>query len=831
MKKWLIFVLLGVLVPISLNAQNISVASFKLLENDLTANTHGTMVLDQNGEVAALIKIVTSEKGFVFDGGMVGITNVKQEVGEVWVYVPHGIKKITIRHEQLGVLRDYFFSVPIEKARTYEMVLTTGKVETVVTHSANKQYVMFTVNPTNAIVELDGQPLTVNENGYVEKSMPYGTYSYRVYCANYHTEAGIVEVTAQGKVKVGVTLSPNYGWIDLTGAEELHGANIYIDNEHVGQLPLKSNALKSGAHQVKALKSLYKPYEQMVVVNDGETTSLDVKMLPNFANVTFKTDVGSEIWIDDKLHGRGQCTVCLEMGRYTVHVKRESHRTVSDVVLINEPGARIVQLPSPLPICGVVDITSTPSEAIVYIDDVKVGETPLIKSDVLIGSRKITFEKEGYELVEKVIDVTQNLENALSVTLEEKKSVYVGRGNSVYPSWMSGLADKGLWLGVSPPTEDRVAARDLAIQNAVLYYLYANGGGEITFRCSQEVTERNQGEKLSFESNSAEALWVVLDKFSVRVVNEYYNKRGEYFVACDLKQGKDTENALFITRIWTENEQANLQRETTLAGSVQCKVVSRIDGQELSASLEVTYGNEGVSYAMSSGEVIFADSHNWKYPNMQLAVVPEAYGYEFPAGQSLGVSQMACLVLSPLVSDKVNVTSVSSMLETESEETAFFVSDISAKGQIVGLGTTFYGINKSMLNVAIKDNSVKMKSWDLDNSERFTVCDGTSDTQNNRPLSLAKLNAYYGAMVCLASQKSFSKDSMNRSEVESLGRTLNQSIIDCYSIDWGYQETSEGSLVRVKVGIDEMEKQERLKEAMEESLRENPLNIPDDFSF
>ena len=68
----IVFALL-VLCGAIVSAQNISVASFKLLENDLTANAHGTMVRDQNGEVAALIKIVTTEKGFVFDGGMVGI--------------------------------------------------------------------------------------------------------------------------------------------------------------------------------------------------------------------------------------------------------------------------------------------------------------------------------------------------------------------------------------------------------------------------------------------------------------------------------------------------------------------------------------------------------------------------------------------------------------------------------------------------------------------------------------------------------------------------------------------------------------------------------------
>ena len=132
-------------LPLIVKAQNISVASFKLLENDLTANTTGTTERDQNGEVAALIKVVTTEQGFVFDGGMTGIVKTKQGVGEIWVYVPHGIRRITVQHPQLGVLRDYYFPISIEIGKTYEMKLTTGKVETIVTRSINKQFVIFNV--------------------------------------------------------------------------------------------------------------------------------------------------------------------------------------------------------------------------------------------------------------------------------------------------------------------------------------------------------------------------------------------------------------------------------------------------------------------------------------------------------------------------------------------------------------------------------------------------------------------------------------------------------------------------------------------------------------
>ena len=421
MNRKLISVFLLLVCSISaLSAQDISVSSFRALENDLTANTHGTMEKDFNGETAALIKVMTTEQGFAFDGGMVGIVKTKQGIGEIWVYVPHGIKKITIQHPQLGVLRDYFFPISIEKARTYEMKLTTGTVTTTVSRSASKQYVMFNVSPATAIVELDGMPLEVID-GYAEKSMAYGTYDYRVSCANYHTEAGKLTVSSAGKVEKTIALRPNFGWIDFRGATDYHGAHVYIDGERIGQLPLKSDVLKSGTYKVKVLKPLYKPFEQLVTVTDNNTTSLDVTLVPNFANITLTTDAESEIWVDGRQRGKGKCTLNLELGEYTVEVKRPSHRAVSDVIAVSDIVARTIQLPSPTPIYGIMDISSTPSRATVLIDGVEVGQTPLILDNVLVGERKVTLKKEGYEPYEKTVTLTENADHTLAATLEVEK--------------------------------------------------------------------------------------------------------------------------------------------------------------------------------------------------------------------------------------------------------------------------------------------------------------------------------------------------------------------------------------------------------------------------
>ena len=526
MRKGLLMLML--LMGTALSAQEIGVASFKLLENDLTANTTGTMERDQNGEVAALIKVVTTGQGFAFDGGMTGIVGTKQEIGEVWVYVPHGIKRITIRHPQLGVLRDYYFPVPIEKARTYEMKLTTGRVETIVTHTVNKQYVVFNVEPTNAVVELGDEMLTVDSEGYATKGVPYGTYSYRVSCANYYTEAGQVTVTKEQQAEVNVKLRPNFGWIQLDAAEELHGAYVYIDNERVGQLPLVAEGGKPGEHRVKIVKPLYKTYNQQVTVAENDTTVLNVEMIPNFARVTVvSTDEQGEIWIDGQKKGVGKWIGGLETGEYKVEVRRESHRPVSDVLYINDLGERTFRVGAPVPIYTSIEIASRPSKATVYMDGKKIGETPLIKNGVLIGKHQVVFKKEGYLTVEKTVDLKENVENMVQADMVKGQDAPAVDGGSQQTAQQEQSAAK------------QGAGWRVILGAGAGYLPYGlNYGAELgigynRFALTAEVKNHLMGEytaysgKAGYEEGAAETSAVELLRFGAKL--SYSLPLGKYF--------------------------------------------------------------------------------------------------------------------------------------------------------------------------------------------------------------------------------------------------------------------------------------------------------------
>ena len=150
-RRFFNLLLLFLLATFGVSAQ-IAVASFSLLENDLTAISSGTMVMDQNGDKCALIKVETTQKGFTFNAGQLGVTKTVQQVGEIWVYVPAGVRRITISHPQLGILRDYDLGMSVQKAKTYLLKLTTGTVTTIVEESLQSQYLVFTVSPADAIV-------------------------------------------------------------------------------------------------------------------------------------------------------------------------------------------------------------------------------------------------------------------------------------------------------------------------------------------------------------------------------------------------------------------------------------------------------------------------------------------------------------------------------------------------------------------------------------------------------------------------------------------------------------------------------------------------------
>ncbi len=429
-RRLLTQLLLLMALPVAAQAQTstltspstMSVRSFTLLESDLTAQNRTTMVLDQNGDKCALIRIQTTQKGFSFDVGSAGVQKVEDNhVAEVWVYVPFGVRHISIRHPQLGSLR-YDFPINIQKARTYEMVLSAGQVQTIVQQDLGGSYFVMNVAPANAIVVVDDAEQVVEE-GVVSMFLTYGRHSYRVSSPLYQSEAGNIEIGLEKKT-LDISLKPDYGQLEISTTPE-NGARVYIDGSETpaGTTPFTTDRLPSGEHTLRLQLAQYESRTMQVTLpSDGSTQPLSVALTPTYGILNIKAPQGCHIYVNNEDKGADFWSGRLSAGPYVVEARRASHRSTSQRVDVVRGEEQRIELAAPTPIYGSLNVSSKPVGAEVYLDGTKLGTTPDIFRNVLEGTHSIELRKPGFAAYTEQVTITEGKVSDLSATLsaEEK---------------------------------------------------------------------------------------------------------------------------------------------------------------------------------------------------------------------------------------------------------------------------------------------------------------------------------------------------------------------------------------------------------------------------
>jgi hypothetical protein len=409
-----------------LKAQNISVRSFQALPNDQTARVTDP-VTDQNGEKCALIKVVTNQSGFVWEGGMLGITKTVKKTGEYWVYVPRGSKRITVKHKQLGVLRDYIYPEAIREATVYEMVLTTAEVKTIVEErKIPSRWLVIKSEPSGARVFVNDK---LAGNTPFQRKYKKGNYTYRVEKKLYHPAAGKVSLQA-GKRKLNVRLEPRFGRLEVTSVPE-EGMMIYLDDRKTGKrTPATLEKIASGRHIIELQSQWYQPQGKQVTVSDAQTSRVQFEMEPVFAEVSVKTQPPASIFVDDQRMGEGSWNGRLREGIYTIKADKERYHSQSRQleIVTGEKENLSFELEGRT---GSADVITTPLDAVVYLNGQKQGTSPITLDDLLIGRHNLTIRKEGYEAFDKSIDIVENQTVTIEPGLQKEQKPQRSRSEYV----------------------------------------------------------------------------------------------------------------------------------------------------------------------------------------------------------------------------------------------------------------------------------------------------------------------------------------------------------------------------------------------------------------
>lgn len=427
-----LLILLSLYACAYVSAQNLSVESFRILPNDLTANTYGTMERDQNGEVAALIKVVTLETGFVFDGGMLGIVKTVQKEGEIWVYVPFGLQRITISHRRFGVLRDYYFEIPIQKAVTYEMKLSTGVVRTVIEDNSSARFVTFNVNPANAIITIDNISYPLNADGSMRQLMAGGTHSYRVDAPGYFPENGTFKVE-NTELTMDVSLKSMNGTVRLECP--MADAELYINNEYVGKGSW-TGTLAPAMYQAEAR---HEGYSSSLVsfalqVQEERVVSIPQPQPIYGGLVITSSPSGVTVYIDGVKMGVTPLTQNgLLVGKHEIEFRKDDWNNYKTQAVVEENKA--VNVNVTLDNEFTATIQSVPSGAALIINGLSRGVTPA-KVKLTPGNYDVKLSKSGWATFNKKVLIDQK--NAEQVfKLKERKS----HSNQLYLAAFTQVAD------------------------------------------------------------------------------------------------------------------------------------------------------------------------------------------------------------------------------------------------------------------------------------------------------------------------------------------------------------------------------------------------------
>lgn len=409
------------LFSLKLIGQDIKVVSFKQLTTDMTARIDAPMK-DQNGEVCAIIKVVTNETGFVWEPDGLGIIAAPRKTGEYWLYLPRGAQRLTIKHPDYGVLRNFKYPVPIESAMVYELILNSDNQIDFVNPDGDgyNPLLMIKTNPPEAMVSLNGKYMGLSP---LKRRFSSGKYSYNINLPGYYPESGIVDLQGYEQ-EIKLEMRPNFGSVNVLSYPE-EGMKIFLDDVNTGlRTPAVIEDVSSGTHKILLVDNYYQPQSKEVIISDNQLTNVSFQMKPVYANVTLNSLPGARLTIQGDSIGVGTKSLKLLEGVYDIKAEKDHHYPIKQQVNVY-PGADLeidLELDSKI---GSLWIKSVPEGASVFIDGEIMGVTPLLIDSMIQGSRQYHISKQGYGTYFDSLFVENNKKLEINKVLKPGKNMII----------------------------------------------------------------------------------------------------------------------------------------------------------------------------------------------------------------------------------------------------------------------------------------------------------------------------------------------------------------------------------------------------------------------
>jgi hypothetical protein len=298
------------------------------------------------------------------------------------------------------------------------------------------------VTPTTGHLKISSSPsgAAVYVNNIYYGTTPHtvtnlaaGNNNLRLTYSGYNDYQDTIRVVAGQTVSTYATLQSQATDGTLTISSSPSNANIYLDGAYRGTTPRTIGGISKGAHTLEITRPGYHEWSNTIQIHANQVTYITATLNTDPQATTGAISVNSNpsyaaVFIDGMYYGvtnPGHPLVANDIaaGSHAVKVSLAGYDDSVSTVTVNSGQTTTVKANlAGGSGRGAIEISSSPTGAIVYMNNVNKGITPLTLTDQIPGGYTVTLQLSGYNTWSEVVELHSGTTSYVTASLTPASS-------------------------------------------------------------------------------------------------------------------------------------------------------------------------------------------------------------------------------------------------------------------------------------------------------------------------------------------------------------------------------------------------------------------------
>ena len=273
-------------------------------------------------------------------------------------------------------------------------------------------------NETWAFMTQESRQMKVVTKDYLPLMVTFGDYGIeklqgnRTYVLTLTKPSGVQEPVDAGGNFYAISVQPKDAKVTIDGVLQASSS----DGEY-------SAMLAYGSHTYKVEAGGYISKSGSFTIGKGDMTPISVSLVSALATLSVSCPTPAvSLYVDKKSVGSLPWNGNLKEGMHLLEVRKDGYRSQQKTIQLAQQQKLDVAFDALSAIQGNLSVNFKPFGSDVYVDGVKVGQSPRVFNGVLVGNHNVEIRKSGYTTSRQTVTISEGQTASISGSLTSTTS-------------------------------------------------------------------------------------------------------------------------------------------------------------------------------------------------------------------------------------------------------------------------------------------------------------------------------------------------------------------------------------------------------------------------